>query len=193
MTDQRREPDGPQITPTQQSMPESKPGPESKPTLQIPKADIISAQLAQVLASLGQHRTETSDALGSLRIVLDRVVHEGIEVNTRMTRFEVRLESLEDRANTTSIKVSGASQVDLEHEAKLGLAIAKTQELENAIHETRSIAESTATEIAKQSDYMGLGKKGIVWLGSKDGRAAMVQLALALYAAWEFLKHGVMK
>ena len=191
--DQRREPEGPQLTPTQPSMPESKPGPESKPTLQIPKADIISAQLTQVLASLGQHRTETSDALGSLRIVLDRVVHEGIEVNTRMTRFEVRLETLEGRADTTSIKVSGASQVDLEHDAKLGLAIAKTRELETAIHETRAIVDSTKDEIAKQSAFMGIGKRGVEWATSKEGRAALFQLAVTAFGVWEILKHGVSK
>ncbi|MBA2684748.1 MAG: hypothetical protein H0U66_09680 [Gemmatimonadaceae bacterium] len=148
----------------------------------INSTDIIKAQLTRLIdkvdeqaTSLKEHRGETAEGLGTLRVTLDRVVHEGIEVNTRITRFEVRLENLEDRAGKTSLAVKGASQVDLEHEAKLAENIVKTQQLESAIHETRAIVE-------QQSDFMGIGKKGLEWLRSKEARADIMR-AVTLIAA----------
>lgn len=128
---------------------------------------------------------------------LEKVVTAGIDTNVRLDRVEtqtkrneLRIETLEGRAGSTSMRIKTESDLNLDQQSKLADQVIKQNQLEEAIHETRAIAEGTATAIKKQSDLMGIGKAGFKWLGSSEGRAVCLQVGATAYAVYELLKHG---
>ncbi len=82
------------------------------------------------------------------------------------------------------------SAMDLSLQAAQAAEIIKNQERDRKIEETHALALGAAETLKRQSDYMGMGLRGIQWLWSKDGRTAVAQAAVALVTAYEALKHG---
>lgn len=86
------------------------------------------------------------------------------------------------------------SQMDLEQQSKLAEVIIKDEARDKAIAETRELAEKAAAELKKQSDFMGIGKKGLAWLRSKDARGDIMAAVTLIGIAYTALKAaGVIK
>lgn len=109
--------------------------PDAKPTVELPKVPDWAIELTK------------SVKLGFVTVNdrLDKVVDEGIEANTRLTRIEVRVENaeqrigdVEGRTGKASLAVRAASQVDLEQAAQLA--------------QERSAREALATKVQKLDD-----------------------------------------
>ena len=132
---------------------------------------------------------------------LDTVVADGekaIErlgrIEDRVHRVEIRVEDLEGRTGKHSLAVRGSSQVNLEQDAQLAQEMAAREELAKEHAATKALVLETKQILEDQSDFMGMGKKGLTWLGSKEGRAAMMQLAATIAAFYAALKAaGVFK
>ncbi len=149
----------------------------------------------------------TKDGFLRLDAHVATLMGESSSLHARVGLIEGRLAKVETPsvvppAPITSVRVeSHPSQMDLEQQAKLAANIVKTGELEAAIHDTKALAESAvelgtkANEtLQKQSDFMGMGKKGIEWLRSKEARADIVRFITLVGVGYAALKSaGVIK
>lgn len=164
--------------------------PEPKQTVALKKDDIVQAQLKQVLDAVASFRAEVNSGLTHLTADVQLVSNDLGIVKDRVAIIEGWKNDQDARAARNSKRVQQVSESDLAQEAKIAETIVKQQALESAIHETRAMVEPIAMQIQKQSDLMGIGKAGVKWLASSEGRATLLQVAAALYAAIEVLKHG---
>ncbi len=191
---------------------DKKPDTRAVPTRELPAADRTEIQLAElkVLLMTGLGQLDTKVAIG-FRDVESKV--DGIE--TKVDRMEGSMElqkgeigivkqelgvlfswkgDVEKRFNNNSQRAQASSQVDLEHEGKISANITRTEKLENAVHETRALAEAAAKTLQEQSDYMGVGVRGIKWLVSKEGRNSVMRLATLAGVVYATLKaSGIIK
>ncbi len=181
--------------------------PEAKPTKALPKDEIMQAQLSQLLT----RATETRDAVARtdtkvdrLAVNVDTLMGESTSLHGRVGLIEGRIAKLETPSIVppspiTSVRVreildATPSQMDLEQQAKLAATIVKTGELEAAIHDTRALAEKAVETLEKQSDFMGMGKKGLAWLRSKEARADIIRFITLVGVGYAALKSaGVIK
>lgn len=143
MTDQRREPDGPQITPTQPSMPESRPQPDGKLTVKVDKDEVTRQLLDKVLSKL----TEVGDSQGEFReglLVLggkvdvlggkvDTVTVDVHAIKAEQVEFREWKGAVEERFKTHSLgatALAGKTQTLSVHDDHQDV---KLQELENRL------------------------------------------------------------
>jgi len=133
MDDARREP----TTPTQPSMP------ESKKTTQLPAVPEWAIELTKSLKAgfvAAEERFDKQDAtLLSQGTKLDKVITEGIEANTRMTRFEVRLEDLEGAKTKYSGGIKTLSQSDAGQNMQISSLALKVDALDAKTTETHAM------------------------------------------------------
>lgn len=161
--------------------------PAQKPTVALPAVPPWAIELTK---SVKDGFRDVQEHFDRQDATLATLTNNDLSASARMAKFELRLDGIEERQNRTSTGVRGISQNDMAQEAKLAEAIVKQQALESAIHETRAMVEPIADQIKKQSDLMGIGKAGVKWLASSEGRQTLLQIAAAVYAAIEVLKHG---
>lgn len=115
-------------------------------------------------------------------------------VKERVGMVEKRTAVLEDARSRTSDRVRGVSENDLKQEAVIADVIIKNQERDKRIEETHALALAASAELARQSSFMGVGKQGLQWLASKEGRNALAQIGAAIVVVYEGLRHaGVIK
>ena len=143
--DQRREPEGPQLTPTQPSMP------ESKPTTKLAPVPEWAVEMTKSMKEGFRQTNANIDLVSTdLSIVKDRVAIIESWKNdseTRMTR--------------TSGRVQQASQVDLEQAAQLAQERAARESL--AI-EVAAIKAETSTQTLLLAQLLKLTEKPVVKL-----------------------------
>ncbi len=181
------------------------PMPPQPTTKALPAADKLSLQFSE-LRMLVVNGFKTQDAkmesrLDKVDLTLDTFAHQYGVLRNEVTGLSVDLStfkaSVVERLAKNSDRARHPSAVDLEIKAIQGLEIAKNQDQDKAIAETRAIVGDVVDKIGKvnaalqaQSDFMGMGKRGLTWLGSKEGRTALAQLAAAIVFVYEALKHG---
>ncbi len=175
--------------------------PEQPKTTRLEAVPSWASELATAVRNIALNVGTMNQSLGVL--MEDRpVLHSRLAgVEGRLARIETP--SIPPPAAITSERVraitdSYTSKVDLEQQARLADQIVKDAERDaerdRRIEETHAIAIGTAAAVQEQSDFMGMGRKGVKWLMSKDGRTGLAQLAAALVAAYETLKlAGVLK
>ncbi len=168
------------------------PQPDAKPTVSM--AQVTDRALIE---DLGRLVRNIADNVGTVSQNVSTLMEDRPVLHSRLAGVEGRLARIETPTNPPPPPINSTgvralieghpSQLDLDTAAKLAGAIARTTELEQAIHETRAI-------VADQSNFMGMGKKGLTWLGSKEGRTAMAQAGAAIVVLYEALKQaGVLK
>lgn len=189
MDDKRREPEPPKLTPTQPSMP------ESKQTTRIEVAPQWASELSHASregfrllnANMEALHSEFGILRGDVRSLQQWRLDE--ERRRDLSMAPPPLTS----ARARQIIDEHPSQMDLEQQRLLAEQIIKNDERDKKIEETHALAERAAAVLQAQSDYMGMGKKGLKWATSAEGRAALFQLAVTAFGVWEILKHGVGK
>ncbi len=85
-------------------------------------------------------------------------------------------EGVDESLKKNSMRAQASSSVDMTLESR-------QSQLETAIVETRAMMQ-------EQNDFLGIGKRGLQWLASKEGRTAMAQAGAAIVVLYEALKHG---
>lgn len=129
--------------------------PEEKPTVEIPAVPSWAVELTR---SVKNGFADVTTRLDAQEATLLKVSNEGVETNVRLARVEVRIEhaednvkSLEARVGKASIAVRGASQMDMEHEAKLANTLVMLAE-EKAKREKLEAESATKADVAKLLD-----------------------------------------
>lgn len=153
MTDQRREPDGPQITPTQPSMPESRPDAKATVKFEPPPKwaeamfgrvhEGINAVETRINAQLLDHGTKLDSCVNGLGTVTN-------EVERIKKDFYEHKGAIEARAELTSMRVKQASVHDDEQDKQIA-----------------KLSESQMAELLKAAAKTPLGQKvvnGVVLL-----------------------------
>lgn len=138
------------------------------------------------------------DALNAMRKDVCGHLHE---LTDRADGTDRALKTITDQVsdltaarNTSSIRAKSISDASLEAQSRLAEEIVKNADRDRKIEETHALAAAAAETLKQQSDFMGMGKRGAVWLVSKEGRTVMAQLGAATVCVYEFLKHsGVIK
>jgi hypothetical protein len=158
-------------------------GPVERPTVKFPAVD-VPGMLKRLQASVEEIGTK-----------VDGLVEDKVAMNRRQAQFEDRLVVVETRPVLTSERVRGVvSNADLELQAHQAAKIIEDQERDKKIAETHALAAAAAKTLQEQSDFMGIGKRGITWVGSKEGRAALTQAAIVVGVVYGILKSaGVFK
>lgn len=161
--------------------------PEAKPTVQIPQQEIMNARLQQIID--GQAAQQLATELGFKRLGADvAVVASSVDVvKDRVHVLETWKVEQDARSTRTSARVTQASESDLAQAAQLAQ--------ERGAREALAVkVEDVVTTLKAQSDFMGMGKRGLTWLASKEGRTAVAQALAAIVFLYEGLKHaGVVK
>ncbi len=152
-------------------MPDNRADPPEQPkTVQIPAADKAEIQF-----------TELKVLIMTTFSALDAKVALGFrDQNAKLETLFSWKEDVDARLRNNSQRAQASSNVDLSLESRQA-------QLETAIVETRAMMQ-------QQNDFLGIGKRGLQWIGSKDGRTVMAQAAAAIVFVYEGLKHsGVLK
>lgn len=109
--------------------------PDQPKTAQLPAVSAVEVMLARLSQDVAAGFSNVDVRLDSQDTKLDKAVTEGIEANVRLDRVETRLgkvegrtDQLEERQTRNSTRVREDSSVDLERDAKLGLALAALAE-----------------------------------------------------------------
>ncbi len=161
--------------------------PEQPKTKELPAADPVQVLLMRLQSGMDAGFRETNANISVVSSALD-VVKDRVHV---IEKWKVDQDA---RAARTSDGVRGLSSSDLEQQAKIAAGVIRADALETAIHETKELALQAAATLKEQSDFMGLGKKGLKWVGSKEGRAALSQAAIVVGVVYGILKSaGVLK
>lgn len=179
------------------------PQPKTKELPAPDRMDIIANELKALIINTTKS-LDNKVAIGFQKSDEKRDLNHQIVMNkfeqhdARLTILEAAKLAHDQRATASSDRVRAlhdtTSQHDLEHEAKIAANIIKTEALDTAVHETRAIAEKAWKEISKQSDFMGIGKKGLEWLRSKEARTDAIRVATLIGAVYAALKAaGVIK
>lgn len=92
--------------------------------------------------------TKVVDGFSEVRADLETVKAEGQRTNLRLTRQEVRMDDVETRLANNSMRAKQSTGVDMDHEAKLGLALASLAE-EKAKREALEATAATKEDITK--------------------------------------------
>ncbi len=153
--------------------------PEAKPTTKLEAVPPWAIELTQAMKSgIAEVRADVALVSNDLGLLKTRVsIMESLRV--------------EDEARVVKLSggVRGLSNADMGHESKLANVIIETEHLKTAIVETHALASRAAATLQEQSDFMGVGKRGLQWLSSKEGRNALAQLGAAVVVVYEALKH----
>ena len=182
MTDQRREPDGPQITPTQPSMPESK---KTTQLAAVPDWAIeLSRSVRDGFAATDKH-FEQQDK------VLARLADESVSTTNRLGKVEAtitdlggRLVLVEGRADNTSLRVRGVSVSDEGQNMQISSLALKV----DALSEDHSkLTKETAKQTVMLKAITDLLEKPLV---RKLGYAAGALLLAGLTSATGYLARG---
>lgn len=148
--------------------------PQEKATVQLPAVPDWAIELTR----------EVKGARADIGLVSNDL---GV-VKDRLNIVEAWKVEQDARAAKNSMRAQQSSEVDLDHEAKIAAAIIRQDKLEKAIHDTNALASAAVDTLKDQSDFMGMGKKGIAYLASKEGRAAIMQAAATVAAFYAALK-----
>lgn len=178
---------------------EKPPMPEQPKTAELPA--LTDRALLEDVLRMSRETQRTVGGLvkdvGTLTFNVDTLIGNHDTLHARVGGLEARMAKVEspsipvmvmpsigppafnsERARAIAEEVLGQpSQLDLDEQAKLATTIVRVQGLEEAIHETRAIVE-------EQSNFMGIGKKGLEWLRSKEARADIVRVITLLTAAF---------
>lgn len=168
--------------------------PEQPKTQQLPAADKNEILLAELKVLVVSGFKDLDSKVDRVETNLGIVSDDVRVTKDRLANAESRLGTLESRASMTSDRVRSASQVDLDQASQLAQERAAREALADEVAETKALAKTAVEKLKEQSDLMGIGKKGIDWATSKDGRASLMRLATtlaAMYAA--FRAAGVLK
>lgn len=129
MADERAEPESKRTLESMSAQP------DGKKTVEVSQLEVVKAQLDRVLQGIEAQRVATSEqkvaterGFTEVRGDLETVKAEGQRTNLRLTRQEVRMDDVETRLTNNSLRARTASEVDLDHESKLGLALAAAEE-----------------------------------------------------------------
>lgn len=121
-------------------------------TKQLPAADPVQVLLLKLQRGMEAGFEHVGERLDRQDTVLSRVAAEGVEVNTRLTRIEVRVEhaekgveDLEARIGRTSSRVREGSQTTLETESRLAQEIVARQATDAKLD---SLTASQETQLA---------------------------------------------
>lgn len=154
--------------------------PDQPKTQQMPAADKTDISIAEL-------KTLVINGFRAVKLDMNA---QGGQIGVIQKQLDILFEwkgGVEERLKNNSQRAAATSDIDLDHEAKIAATIVKTEQLETAIHETRAI-------VAEQSRFMGIGKQGLAWLRSKDGRADVIRIATLIGVAYATLKQaGVLK
>ncbi len=178
---------------------ETKPDMPPQPkTVQLPAADRAEIQFNEMKALFisGINALDAKVALGFRNMTADvSNVASAVDVlRDRVNLHDRRFEDNEQRLNSNSMRAQVTSSIDLDHEAKIAANIIKTNELEAVIHDTKALAIEASEELRRQSNFMGMGKQGLKWVASKEGRQTLTQVAVVIGVFYGILKSsGVVK
>lgn len=92
--------------------------------------------------------TKVVEGFNEVRADLETVKAEGQRTNLRLTRQEVRMDDVETRLANNSMRAQQSTGVDLDHAAKLGLALADLAE-EKAKREALGKTSATKDDVKK--------------------------------------------
>ncbi len=177
---------------------------EEKPTVEIASVPDWAVKMTErFLERMNAGFSTVEDRLTSQDTKLDKAITEGIEANVRLDRVETRLgkaegrlDTFEERVGRTSTGVRGLSQVDAEHEAKLGLALADLAD-EKAKREKLEAESATKADLKKVADAQTTDivlSLEAVATRNKTVRMLLIALAalafLAMNAATNYLTRG---
>lgn len=157
------DPEGPKPVPTKEFS-----APEKSEILFAELKSLIVRRFDDVQADLSEFRAEVDGRIDELKNGVDELFNWKGDV-------EQRLKNNSHRAQATS-------SADIEHDTKIAAGAERTEKLEKAIHETRALAESARDELEAQSKFMGVGKRGLKYVVSKEGRQDLTHAAIVLYA-----------
>jgi hypothetical protein len=157
--------------------------PEQPTTKELPAADPVQVLLIKIQRSMEAGFNGVGDRLDRQDRVLERVSSEGIEVNTRVARIEVRLEKvehgvedLEARVGRASTRVKQVSEQDLAQDAQLAQERAAREELAEKVDKLLGIGERlekvTKNPTIKVLAGM-LATAAITWLAAHNAGAVL--------------------
>ncbi len=138
--------------------PRREPTEQQPTTKQLPAADPVQVLLLKLQRGMEAGFEHVGERLDRQDTVLGRVVSEGVEVNTRLTRIEVRVEhaekgveDLEARIGRNSARVQQTSQEGMESQAQLAQERA-----------AREAVEAKVDALTTKTDGLAKGHEDII-------------------------------
>lgn len=155
--------------------------PAQPKTKEIPAArpeDILLAEVRNGFRAINQRLDSLEGSDRSIADEVQRLGREIVDLRADGRRHDEDIRRLSDRTKETNAQTSSAD---------LGQAAALAEEKvarEALAKEVRDIAST----LKEQNDFMGLGKKGVEWLRSKEARADIMRVATLIGVAYAALK-----
>ncbi len=102
--------------------------------------------------------------------------------------------ALTEAKRENSMRAKSLSESDTSQASALAQEIAARRAVEEKVDRTEAKVDKIAQATQAQSDFMGVGLRGLKWLTSKEGRAAVAQIAIVVGVGYETLrKMGILK
>ncbi len=140
----------------------------------------MRADICGHLHDLAARQDGTDKAIASIDSAL------GV-VDRALTTLDEQVGGLVESKRSNSMRAKQLSDSDLGQAKALADEIVARRTVEAKV-------DQLVLATKEQSDFLGIGKRGLQWLASKEGRAAVAQIAIVIGVAYETLrKAGVIK